>query len=456
MAAPQRTYFGTDGVRGPYGGPVMNTVFAARLAEAAGRWFRSARGVPEGARALVGRDTRASGVHLETAVAAGLRAAGLRVVSAGVVPTPAVAFGVRHTGAAIGVAITASHNPAGDNGIKFFDAAGLKLPDEDEAEIERELAAIASGVEAGPPPEASPEVSGAYLECVTGLLPEEALQGWHVVVDCAHGAAHRTTPEALLRLGAAIEAIGVAPSGRNINAGVGSQHPDRLAARVRASGARVGLAHDGDADRVVLVDEAGGVLDGDEVLAILGRDRLEHGRLAGGTLVATVQSNLGLDATIAAAGGRVERTPVGDRYVAAALRSGGYGLGGESSGHIICAEVSLSGDGLVAALLVLDVMRRTGAPLSELRRVLVKYPQASLALTVREKRPLAALRHVARAREAAEKALLGRGRVLVRYSGTEPKLRLLVEGPDGAEVRDWMARLRTAVEADLDVLAEGA
>ena len=450
-----RQYFGTDGVRGLYGGPVINASFACRLGAAAGRWLKGARGWKPGVatpRVLIGRDTRSSGPALAAALAAGLARESFLPVALGIIPTPAVARAVRTQGAALGVVITASHNPATDNGIKFFGAAGGKLTDVEEQQIEQQLAAVPN-LEGDPGAGAPLVLEGTaatdYVEAASRLLPAGCLNGWRVVLDTAHGATCGTSPAVLRALSATVIAIGDAPDGRNINAGVGSEHPVKLCAAVRGSGARLGVAHDGDGDRCVLCDEHGDVLDGDEILTMLAVHALHRGTLVKNTLVVTVQSNLGVDAAVRAAGGRVCRTPVGDRYVSERLLAEGAMLGGESSGHIICAEVSPTGDGLVAALKVIEVMLATGKPLSELRRVLRKYPQLAMALTVGEKRPLEALPTVQAAIRAVESELSERGRVLVRYSGTEPKIRLLVEGADAAQVKDCLDRLAAAVRADL-------
>ncbi|MSU51367.1 MAG: phosphoglucosamine mutase [Opitutus sp.] len=458
-----RKYFGTDGVRGPYGGPLINEAFAARLACAAVVWLRGAgerrhppamvaglaierRENPGVGRVLIGRDTRGSGAALEAAVARGLSAAGAEAISLGIVPTPAVARAVRASGARLGVVITASHNPAGDNGIKFFGPRGVKLTDEDEAAIEACLA----GEITTPVPSLS-RLAGAtedYIAAAQALLPPQALAGWRVVLDTANGATCGTSPVVLRRLGAEVVGIGAAPDGTNINAGVGSEHPQALAARVRIEGARLGIAHDGDGDRCILCDELGGILDGDEILTLLATHALAQRRLVGNILVVTVQSNLGVDAAIAAAGGRVVRTNVGDRYVIERMRAEGATLGGESSGHIICSDTSPTGDGLVAALKVIEVMLAVGKPLSELRGALTKFPQLTAAVKVREKKPVDTLPQVAATIHALERELGALGRVLVRYSGTEAKLRLLVEGPTDAIVGAAMARLKDAVAAD--------
>lgn len=443
----KRHYFGTDGVRGPYGGPVMNEAFAERLGFAVARWCKC-----EGA-AVIGRDTRASGPALEAALARGLLRGGLRPVSLGIVPTPAVARAVVRERAALGVVITASHNPAGDNGIKFFGPDGMKLSDAQEVAIESLLPAEAA-------PRADEQVlvdrafAGAadYTAACQALLPAGSLAGWKIVLDTANGATCATSAVVLRALGAEVIGIGDAPDGANINAGVGSEHPVPLAARVRATGARLGIAHDGDGDRCVLCDEHGEVLDGDEILTILATQALACDQLAQRALVVTVQSNLGVDAALAARGGRVLRTAVGDRYVIERMLAEGAMLGGESSGHIICRDVSPTGDGLVAALKTIEVMLVTGQPLSELRRVLRKFPQRSSALKVREKKPLETLPEVIGTIRALEREFGAQGRLLVRYSGTEAKLRLLVEGPTDAAVEDGLRRLETAVRSSLEVI----
>lgn len=439
----KRTYFGTDGVRGPYGGPVVNEAFASQLGEAAGRWA-GGRG-----RVLIGRDTRASGEALMLAVAAGLAAAGLEPVSLGVLPTPAVARAVRTSDAVLGVVITASHNPAADNGIKFFAGTGIKLTDEDEVLIESFLPDVARA-----PLVSLPVENGVpdYVAIAGGLLPVGSLADWCIVLDTANGATCGTSPAVLRELGAEVIAIGNEPDGSNINSGVGSEHPEKLAEKVRASGARLGVAHDGDGDRCILCDETGSVLDGDEVLTLLALHALSEGRLAASTLVITVQSNLGVDAAINAAGGRVARTSVGDRYVIERMLADGAVLGGESSGHIICADTAPTGDGLVAALRVLEVMLTTGRPLSELRKGLRKFPQATSNIKVREKRDLTDCATLLREIGALEAELGEQGRVLVRFSGTEPKLRLLVEGPTDAAVASGIERLSRAAAVDLQVI----
>jgi phosphoglucosamine mutase len=356
---------------------------------------------------------------------------------------------VRTHRAALGVVITASHNPASDNGIKFFGPQGNKLTDEQEARMEALLPERRDDDRRTP----LPSVDGVsdYVSSTEKLLPSR-ISGWKIVLDTANGATVQTSRQVLRASGAEVIALGAEPDGLNINDGCGSEHPEKLSAAVKQHGARLGIAHDGDGDRCVLCDEHGEVLDGDEILTILALHALKQGRLAQNLLVVTMQSNLGVEAAVEAAGGRVARTPIGDRYVIERMRAEGATLGGESSGHIICSEVSPTGDGLVAALKVVEVMVATGRPLSELRRALVKFPQLAVALKVRVKKPIETLSALAGAVHQLETEFGSRGRVLVRYSGTEPKIRLLVEGPTEEVVRAGMERLQAATRADLDVL----
>ena len=442
-----RKYFGTDGVRGLYGSATMNEDFAWRLGAAAAAWLRE-NGVPPGRRVLIGCDTRASGASLRQALAGGLADGGCEAHSLGILPTPAVSRAVRSQGAALGVVVTASHNPASDNGIKFFGPSGIKLSDEDEAHIEALLPARAN------PAVVSLQAADGIADYLAAMKPllRGNLAGWKIVLDTANGATVHTSGPVLRDFSAEVIGLGAAPDGLNINAGVGSEHPEKMCKAVRLHCARLGIAHDGDGDRCILCDEHGVVLDGDEILTLLALHALKQGKLAKNTLVVTVQSNLGVEAAVAAAGGRVVRTPVGDRYVIERMLAEGATLGGESSGHIICADIAPTGDGLVAALKVVDVMLATGQPLSVLRQSLVKFPQLSLALKVRVKKPLETLTRLPRTMQELEAELGDRGRVLVRYSGTEAKLRLLVEGPTNEVVRAGIDRLQAAARADLEVL----
>jgi phosphoglucosamine mutase len=398
---------------------------------------------------LIGRDPRYSGTSLEAAMARGLRAGGANPISLGIIPTPAVARTMRVTRAALGVVITASHNPAEDNGIKFFGSAGLKLKDAEEMSIENLIPAeLPATVANDAPMETRPAAVADYVAAMQGLLPANALKGWKIVVDTAHGATCATTPVVLRALGAEVIGLGDAPDGRNINENVGSEHPEQMAARVLATGARLGIAHDGDGDRCILSDELGHVLDGDEILTLLARHALKSDNLMNNTLVVTQQSNLGVDASLAHFGGRVVRTPIGDRYVMQRMREEGATLGGESSGHIICSDISPTGDGLIASLRVIEVMLATGKPLSELRRALRKFPQLTAAIPVKEKTPLTALTRLTAALRQVETDLGAKGRVMARYSGTEMKLRLLVEGPTDDEVAAGMEKLKASLREE--------
>ena len=467
-----RAYFGTDGIRGPYGGPVVNEMFTRRLGVAVARWLdRQVQGGGKSREVLVGWDTRSSGKALADSIALSLAWDGWLPQPLGVLPTPAIARAVRKSGAALGVAITASHNPASDNGFKLFSFGGLKLTDAEEAEVERMLPG--PGEEVGGGPNDRGKLSGAapwrvacrggadssrvadfandYVAAARAILPAGALKGWRIALDTANGATCATSTAAFQALGADVVALGNAPDGSNINAGVGSEFPELLCTRVIAGGGRLGIAHDGDGDRCVVCDEKGELLDGDELLGILAIRSLERGTLAAGTLVATVQSNLGLDKAVEQAGGRVVRTPVGDRYVIEGMRATGATLGGESSGHVIFSEIGPTGDGLVAALKLVEVMLETGKPLSQLRRGIAKFPQATAALFVRNKKPLGELPALSAAVGAVESEFGALGRVLVRYSGTQSMLRLLVEGPDVQSVRSGLERLVTAAGKELDL-----
>lgn len=439
-----RRFFGTDGIRGPVGGPLINPEFAARLGAAAAAWAGGS------GLAVIGRDTRASGVAIEAAVAQGLAAGGMQVVSLGILPTPAIARAVRDRTATLGVVITASHNPAADNGVKFFGPGGAKLDDAAESTMENRLPPGPVRVAEARWVQDDTALSD-YVEAMARVLPPGTLKGWRIALDLANGATVVSSPEVLRRLGAELDLLGASPDGSNINDGVGSEHPEALAARVRTTGSRLGIAHDGDGDRCVVCDEAGAVLDGDEVLTILGLHALRTGRLANRELVITVQSNLGVDEAIRAAGGTVFRTSVGDRYVLERMRASGASLGGESSGHVVCADLAMTGDGLATALRILAVMRDTGAPLSELRRQLRRFPQVTRNVVVRERRPLASCPRLSTEIAALERELAGAGRVLVRYSGTEPKLRLLVEARDEVTARRGLDRLESAARTDLSL-----
>ena len=435
----ERSYFGTDGIRGRVGHGPITPDFALRLGWAAGRVL-----APEGGgRVVIGKDTRISGYMFESALEAGLAAAGLDVLLTGPMPTPAVAYLTRTFQASAGIVISASHNPYGDNGFKFFGPDGLKLPDEVEHRIEAELAHPLHTVDSGRLGKASRigDAAGRYIEFCKGTIANHlSLAGLSIVVDCAHGATYQVAPSVLRELGATVTPIGVEPNGLNINLGCGSTQPDALCVAVREVGADLGIALDGDGDRVLMVTAEGSVVDGDQLLYAVACDRLAQGALTGG-VVGTVMSNLGLEAGLEACGVPFARAKVGDRYVLEQLHKRGWRLGGESSGHLICLDHTTTGDGIVAALQVLAALVRQERALSELVAGMAVYPQQMRNVRVGDgQRPL---EHpsVAAAVAAAEAELGPHGRVLLRPSGTEPVVRVMVEGRDG----DQVARLVEAL-----------
>lgn len=446
----KRKYFGTDGIRGRAGSHPITPEFTEKLGSAITRVL-TAQGVSRPIIAI-GRDTRNSGPVLEEALARGIAAAGCDVQLLGVLPTPGVATFVEENHLTAGAVISASHNPAHDNGIKFFSHEGCKLSDEIEAEIERTMETL---LPTQRPQGSIASVASAttdYINHVLRSFPEGlSLCGMKVAVDCSNGASFEATPQALRHLGAEVQVFHATPDGHNINLHCGSTVPHEIGQLVKRTNAAIGISHDGDADRVVLCDETGDPLDGDEILALAGLDLLRRGELAHGTLVATVMSNLALDEVIENAGGRVIRAAVGDRYVMETMRSGGFTLGGEQSGHIIFARYGLCGDGLIAALQILRLVAESKKPLSELRQVLQKYPQAQRHLVVRAKPPLETLPEVCQAIRAAEAAIAPRGRVLVRYSGTESLLRILIEGRDGSLIEQHADAIATCVQTALGV-----
>ena len=438
-----RRYFGTDGIRGRAGETPITAEFAEKLGRALVRVLGKKKPV-----IAIGRDTRESGPMLEEALARGMASAGGEVRLLGVLPTPGVAAFVLANRLDAGAVISASHNPAHDNGIKFFSGDGFKLPDATELAIEQQLegpATDGAGAVAAFDHAARQYVAHALQSLPAGF----SLHGLKVAVDCANGAAFETTPAALRALGAEVHVFHATPDGRNINAGCGSTVSQEISRLVKETGAQVGLSHDGDADRLLLCDETGDPLDGDELLAMAALDLLQRDELAGQTVVATVMSNLGLDEATEQAGGKVIRTAVGDRYVLEAMRGGGFILGGEQSGHMIFLRHGTTGDGLVSALQIFRLMAESGKPLSELRQVLRKYPQAQRAVAVKSKPPLESVPAIQAAITAAEQALAPRGRILVRYSGTEPKLRILLEGRDAGLLETHADRIADAVRQSL-------
>jgi phosphoglucosamine mutase len=454
-ARPVRKLFGTDGVRGVANVHPMTAEMALQLGRALAYVVRNGS---HRHRIVIGKDTRLSGYMLEQAIASGICSMGVDVMLTGPLPTPGIAFVTESMRADAGVVISASHNPYQDNGIKFFSRDGFKLPDEVEAEIER----LVLGGEDDPGFQLRPtatrigkakridDAKGRYAQFLKSLFPKDlTLEGLTVVVDCANGAAYHVAPDAFEELGAKVIPLAVEPDGTNINDGCGAVHPEAMAAAIRKHGADLGLALDGDADRLILADETGRIVDGDAIMAIVGRDLIRQRTLVKKTVVSTVMSSLGLERALAEVGGKVVRTAVGDRYVVEEMRAHGYNFGGEQSGHLIFLDHVTTGDGVAAALNVLAVMRRDGRKLSALARCFEAVPQALVNVAVKEKRPLTELPGVGKAIAAVEKALGADGRVLVRFSGTENKARVLVEGPDAKRIQGMAEAIAGALKAAL-------
>jgi phosphoglucosamine mutase len=438
-----RKYFGTDGVRGTVGAAPMTVDFALRLASAAARVL-----APSGGTVLIGKDTRLSGYMFEAALEAGFTAAGANVLLVGPLPTPGVAYLCRQLGADFGIVISASHNLYQDNGIKIFAAGGEKLSDEQEAAIEALIEEAPLTLESGALGRARrvDEARNDYQEfCKTMLPAGHDLAGFTIAVDCAHGAAYKVAPRVLAELGAEIIPIGCSPNGRNINHGCGSTQPALLATTVTGVGASIGIALDGDGDRCVLVDEQGCLVDGDQLLYVLARDAHARGELRG-PVVGTVMSNLGLEQALGRLGIRFLRAPVGDRYVMAMLREQDGQLGGETSGHIINLARTSTGDGLATALQVLGVMRRTGQPLSALVAGMERLPQVMINVRVARPIRLDEAPGIQSGLRTVEAELGDRGRVVLRASGTEPVIRVMIEATDAAVARAQAERLAAVVE----------
>ncbi len=448
----ERKLFGTDGVRGVANEFPMTAEMALRLGRAIAHI--SKRGAHRH-RIMVGKDTRISGYMLEFAISSGVCSMGVDVILSGPIPTPAVAFLTRTMRADAGIMISASHNPFQDNGIKFFGADGFKLADELEAEIE---ALLDSGDIDAIRPTATDigkmrkmeDLRGRYVQFAKSTFdPKLRLDGIKLVVDCANGAAYRVAPMIFEELGATVIPVGVGPDGKNINAHCGAVHPEALQALVKEHQADAGIALDGDADRVILVDEKGEVVDGDAVMAIVGRDLISKNRLPHRTVVSTVMSNVGLERSLADVGGRVIRTAVGDRYVVECMRQNGYGFGGEQSGHLVFLEHTSTGDGSVAGLMVLEVMMRQGKKMSELAQVFQKVPQHLINIAVSRKPPLHSLAKTSALIRQVEATLGADGRVLVRYSGTENKARVMVEGPHPDQTKQFAQDIADLLKAEV-------
>ena len=447
--------FGTDGVRGRAGEYPLDPGTVARIGAAVVRSLSRQAG---GVRLLVGRDTRESGGWIERELARGAGSAGANVTTAGVIPTPAVAYLTRALGFDAGIVISASHNPYEDNGIKVFSGAGEKLDEALERHVEERVAdtswavpgdAVAA-VESG-------DLVGDYLAHARAALTRpEALAGMRIAIDCANGATTTAAPRLFGALGFDVTVLHATPDGRNINRGCGSTAPQSLMKTVVDGGFRAGVAFDGDGDRALLVDHTGRLVDGDNILLMCAKELKRRGQLKGDAVVATVMSNIGLELAFKEAGISLLRTPVGDKHVAALIAERGLSLGGEQSGHIIFSDFLFTGDGLVTALSVLDVMASTGRELAALAAELVTYPQVLVNVRVRERKDLGGVAPVAGIMEEIEQRLAGHGRLLVRYSGTEPLLRIMLEGRDQREIEAWAREIASVVQRELGEARQGA
>ena len=452
-SASTRKLFGTDGIRAVAGEAPLDptTIFAAGLA--LGHSLRNSATVPK---VILGRDTRESGPWIAATLAAGLRQAGARVESAGVITTPAVAFLARTHGFQAGVVISASHNPWRDNGIKLFGADGFKLADAVELAMEEEILHHAAQIEAPdpaslPPVEDNPAFQADYIQFLIDCVPGLSLKGLRIVADCANGAAAAVAPELFRRLGGEVTLLHIEPNGRNINDNCGALHPAHVAEEVKARGANLGLTFDGDADRCMLAGTHLNVINGDAILLMAARDLKSRGLLTGDLVVATTMSNMGLEAALKRSGIRMLRAPVGDRYVLEQMLAHKAALGGEQSGHILLPHLATTGDGLLTALVVLDLIARTGKNIDELTADLKVFPQVIVNVKVREKKPLESIPAVAAAIRAAEEELKDSGRVVIRYSGTEALARVMIEAESEEAMRHHANAIADAIRAELGV-----
>jgi phosphoglucosamine mutase len=434
----KKKLFGTDGVRGVANIYPMTAEIAMQLGRAAAYIFKKDNSRRH--RIVIGKDTRLSGYMIENALVAGICSMGVDVLQVGPLPTPGIAFITSSMRADAGVVISASHNPYQDNGIKFFSADGFKLPDETELEIEKlifgnEIDSLRPVADEVGKAFRIDDACGRYIVFLKNSFPQNLdLNGLKIVLDCANGAAYKVAPAVLEELGAEVIPLGVKPNGSNINAKCGSLYPEVIAQAVKENNAHLGMALDGDADRVIFVDEQGQEVDGDHIMAICSLDMMKQGKLAGNTLVSTVMSNMGLDIALRNAGGKVVKTAVGDRYVVEEMRRGGYNLGGEQSGHMIFLDHNTTGDGMISALQLLAIMQRTGKPLSELAEVMTALPQVLVNVRVASRQDINIVPEIARTVKDAEEKLAATGRVLIRYSGTEPLLRIMLEGQDEQQI----------------------
>ncbi len=460
MSSP-RKIFGTDGVRGTANVEPVTAETALKLGRAAAHVFKNLERESRGRgkhKIVIGKDTRLSGYMLENAISSGILSMGVDVLFIGPLPTPGVAYVTRSLRADAGIVITASHNPYTDNGIKFFRADGYKLDDKIESQIEN---LVFTGEIENVRPSAGEigravrvdDALGRYIEYAKASFPRGlTLEGVKIVLDCGHGAAYKSSPCVLRELGADVTVFNNQPDGKNINENCGSMHPEAMCKKVVECGAHIGIAHDGDADRGLLCDENGTLIDGDDIMAIAALEMLAENSLAGKTLVSTVMSNAGLEAAIVQAGGQMLRTGVGDKNVIDEMLRSGFNFGGEQSGHLIFRDFASTGDGLVAALQILRIMKARQAPLSQLAKCWTRFPQLVTNVKVREKKPFDQLDGVNQLVAAAEKELAAQGgRLLLRYSGTEPKVRLLVEGRDSAMLKSWSEKICGAIQKQIGV-----
>jgi phosphoglucosamine mutase len=444
------TLFGTDGVRGKAGEPPLDHETVARLGASLVRALRGDSG-SQTLRFIIGRDTRESGEWIERELGRGVHAEGAAVVSAGVIPTPATAYITRAMGFDAGLVISASHNPFEDNGIKVFSGRGEKFTDSLERQVESVVADESWRVPGGSLPAVEhADVIGAYIAHTRAALPDPARLGrFRLAIDCANGATTTVAPGLFRALGFDVTAIGTAPNGRNINLDCGSTHPEQLAAVVREGGHLMGVAFDGDGDRAIFVDHDGNIVDGDAVMLFCARHMKAQGRLSGDAVVATVMSNIGLEIALKESAIGLVRCPVGDKYVMAEMLKCGLSLGGEQSGHIIFSDHLFTGDGIATALNVIRVMADTGRELGDLASQLVPYPQVLVNVRVRERKDLKSVPAVAAVMERVEERLSGQGRLLVRYSGTEPLLRVMLEGQNQQEIHGWANEIADTVRQHL-------
>jgi len=447
-----KRYFGTDGIRGTVGEFPITPDFVLKLGWASGRVFARSSNGDGRSLVIIGKDTRVSGYMFESALEAGLVAAGVDVKLMGPMPTPAIAHMTRKQNAEAGIVISASHNPFFDNGIKFFGADGAKLPDDMELAIEQELELELVTVPSRNIGKVQrvEDAAGRYIEFCKSTVPEDfSLRGLRIALDCAHGATYHIAPSVLSELGAEVITMGAQPDGFNINDGVGSTDMEALSKLVREQGADIGIAYDGDGDRVLMTNDKGEIVDGDELVYIIAMHRLASGESDAG-VVGTHMSNLGLELALAEAGLQFVRAPVGDRYVKVMMENNGWHLGGESSGHIICSDVTTTGDGIVASLQVLMALRAAGGDLASLRKGITMYPQTMINVAVCGKVNLDDYPEIGAAVAKVEEELAGEGRVLLRSSGTEPKVRVMVEGRDADEVEQLCAELAAVVKRILN------